>query len=103
MEQNIEYNKEFSLLKMLQHDPLTLLRLIRERNKENRIKRISQEMKNRFQVRECGGRLWITHDGVAVKELERDMSTDAILRMLREIRECAIAHREIGLPYTRHY
>lgn len=102
METSIEYRKKTGWLNFLQHDPFTILRIIRERNKENRLKRVNQEIKESFQVKEFGGRLWITHDGVAVKELDRNMKTDAILQTLQEIRKCAVEHCEIAYPYMRY-
>lgn len=54
-----------------------------------------QELRERFRVEERGGSLWLTVDGVAVRQIEKGMDAATIYGLLADARIAAVTYHNI--------
>lgn len=50
-------------------------------------------LRQRFQLADKGGRIWVTFDDTAIAVVSSDMSMDECYEMLESCRNCAVAYR----------
>ena len=65
------------------------------RRKEKADKEKAEMLKDRFDIRERGGRLFVTCDGVAVMEIPASYSAADIVNSLQENRKDALAYANL--------
>lgn len=58
-------------------------------------KKQEQELRERFKVEERGCSLWLTVDGVAVREIEKNMDAATIYGLLSDARIAAVTFHNI--------
>lgn len=54
-----------------------------------------ENIKSDFKVSERKGKLWLTHLGIAFREIEDDMPSSEIARLLNEARQKAIEYERL--------
>lgn len=58
-------------------------------------KKQEQELRERFRVEERGGSLWLTVDGVAIRQIEKSMDAATIYGLLADARIAAVTYHII--------
>ena len=67
----------------------SLKKYISDKKEEYRLQ-TENEIKSKFKVKERGGFLWLTHDGVAFMKIANVAQAEEITKELNKARECAV-------------
>lgn len=71
-----------------------LKQFIKNRREKKRLKR-DVELKSFFKVKERGGRLWLTHDGVAFMEIAPMSLAEDVAKELDKARKTAVEYDKL--------
>lgn len=63
-----------------------------DKQKQKSVRQRATDLYNEFKVIEKDGTLWLTHLGVAFKEIPSTTSAEGVAQLLNEARETAVKH-----------